>query len=416
MRSNKFPDGFTALCAILAITLLVAATAATAHAQATEKVIYGFPNATDGAIPKASLIFDAAGNLYGTTVLGGTYDCGTVFELSPQSGGGWTGQVLHSFFKNSKDGCEPFAGVTMDASGNLYGTTNIGGADACGTVFELSPQSGGRWAERLLHTFKSGKDGCMPYAGVILDASGNLYGTTDDGGTNTGGIVFELSPTTGGAYSEKILHTFSDNGIDGFAPRGGLTLDSAGNLYGTTYYGGAYINGSVFELKHTASGSWGEKILSSFYEFSFGPQNPSCTLIFDTAGNLYGTTYQGGAYNAGTAFELSPATGGTWNWTILHSFNNNGVDGAFPSAGLVLDHSGNLYGTTINGGTDTGGAAFELTPAGGGAWTETVLHSFGQAGDGFYPDASLILDSAGNLYGTVELGDEGNGTVFEITP
>jgi uncharacterized repeat protein (TIGR03803 family) len=269
----------------------------------------------------------------------------------------------------------------------------------------------------MLHSFKSnGKDGCIVYSGVIRDASGNLYGTTSQGGANSAGSVFELSPATGGTYTERILHAFSDDGVDGISPQAGVVLDPTGNLYGTTYYGGTYGNGTVFELKHTADGAWGEKILSSFYEFSFGPQNPFGGVIFDTAGNLYGTTYQGGAYNAGTAFELTPATGGTWNWMILHSLNNNGVDGAFPAVGLIFDTAGNLYGTTIYGGAEDGGIAFELTPAGGGAWTETVLHSFGQAGDGFYPDASLILDSAGNLYGTVELGDEGNGTVFEITP
>ena len=376
----------------------------------TEKLLHSF-NGTDGSVPDAGLIFDTAGNLYGTTYYGGTYDYGTVFELTRShdtAHGGWTEKVLHSF--NGADGGNLFGGLILDAFGNLYGTGNAGGF-GFGTVFELtrSPNTaGGGWTEKVLHSF-NGTDGAVPDAALIFDAAGNLYGTTTYGGGL--GNVFELTPAAGGGWTEKVLYNV------GNVPFGGLIFDSAGNLYGTTYYGGTYGHGAVFELTPVADGSWTEEVLYSFHNNDADGAGPYPTLIFDAAGNLYGTTYNGGFYGYGTVFELMPAAGGGWTEKVLHSFN--GTDGAYLFGGLIFDAAGNLYGTTVVGGSHGYGTVFELTPAAGGNWTEKVLYSFHNNGtDGAEPGwASLIFDAAGNLYGTtLDGGTYGYGTVFEITP
>ena len=214
-------------------------------------MLYSFNfNGTDGADPAAGLIFDAAGNLYGTTYGGGTYDWGTVFELTPAAGGGWTEKVLYSFLGGA-DGFFPAADLIFDAAGNLYGTTGYGGAYDNGTVFELTPTGGGDWTEKLLHSFSynlNGMDGTYPQAGLIFDAAGNLYGTTVGGGNYGGGTVFELTPTAGGNWTETVLHNFNRNGTDGADPYAGLIFDGAGNLYGTTSFGDVYGDGTVFQL------------------------------------------------------------------------------------------------------------------------------------------------------------------------
>ena len=311
-------------------------------------------------------------------------------------------QVLHSF-GNGMDGQFPYAGLIFDTSGNLYGTTNFGGTYTFGTVFELTPIAGGGWTEKVLYSFGNGTDGAYPEAGLIFDAVGNLYGTTYGGGTYGTGTVFELTPTGGGSWTEKVLHNFNDNGTDGFYPYAGLIFDAAGNLYGTTSQGGTYGDGTVFELTPAAGGVWTEKVLYSFNANGTDGTAPQAGLIFDAAGNLYGTTNQGGTYLSGTVFELTPAGGGVWTETVLHNFNDNGTDGAYPYAGLIFDGAGNLYGTTDGGGTYFGGTVFELTPAAGGSWTEKVLHNFNpNSTDGYEPYAGLIFDAAGNLYGTTD--------------
>src|SRR5664280_840402 len=305
MRAKRLSIRLKATLAILAATLFVASTWAAAQVQ--EKVLHNFNNdGTDGVGPRASLIFDAAGNLYGTTRIGGTYGSGTVFELMPVAGGTWTEQVLHSF-GNGADGREPVAGLILDTAGNLYGTTVAGGTYGDGTVFELTPAAGGNWTEQVLHNFNSdGTDGTNPNAGLIFDATGNLYGTTPDGGTYAYyGTVFELTPDGSGGWTERVLHSFG-NGTDGSSPYTGLVFDAAGNLYGATLYGGTYgAAGTVFELTPAGGGTWTEQVLHNFGSGTDGA-NPYAALVRDAAGNLYGTTNYGGTNNDGTVFEITP--------------------------------------------------------------------------------------------------------------
>ncbi len=383
------------------------------RAIGSEQVLYNFcPNGTggdcpDGKLPVAALISDTAGNLYGTTFSGGHNGYGAVFELIP-SNGTWTEKVLHSFNLDGQDGTNPAAAVAFDAAGNLYGTTVQGGVNNSGTVFELIPNNG-TWAESVLHSFGHAKDGATPQAGVILDSVGNLYGTTETGGVAGAGTVFELI-LNGGVWTEKVLHSFDTK--YGFELMAGLTMDGAGNLYGTTFVGGVYGYGTVFELIPNG-GKWTLNVLHSF-NIRYGAY-PLAGVILDAAGNIYGTTSNGGAYRDGVVFELI-SNNGKWTEKVLHNFN--GKFGMNPQAGLILDSSGNLYGTTSQGGLHNGGTVFELMPN-NGKWTENVLRGFskGSNNNGTSPEASLILDGAGNLYGTTRLGgSKGWGTVFEITP
>ena len=248
------PNKKTALTSLFlgSLVLFVFLTAAKPSIAASkEKVLHSFcydsSTCFDAAYPYAGLILDSDGNLYGTTTNGGSYDGGAVFELSPGPLGKWREKLLHSF-GNGKDGYIPFAGLVFDSSGNLYSTT--GGrvkGESSGTVFELSPNSDGKWTERVLHSF-NGNDGANPAAGLILVTGGNLYGTTQNGGTYSDGTVFELSPGTNGKWTERVLHSFSNNGKDGTNPEGGVIVDSSGNLYGTTRSGGAHGSGTVFEI------------------------------------------------------------------------------------------------------------------------------------------------------------------------
>lgn len=324
-------------------------------------------------------------------------------------------RVLHSFGPNQGT---PAAGLILDAAGNLYGTTNSGGAYDRGTAFELTPALGGGWAKKILHSFhEDGKDGYSPFAGLILDAAGNLYGTTVAGGAYNSGTVFELMRTVGGSWRERVLHSFDDDGADGTDPNASLVFDAAGNLYGTTSAGGADNSGTVFELTPQTGGNWSENISHNFSNNGTDGTGPYASLVFDVVGNLYGTTERGGVYNDGTVFELAIASGGGWIETVLHDFGS-GTDGEFPNAALTFDTAGNLYGTTPSGGAYTWGMAFELTPIAGENWTETVLHNFDPNGtDGLYPYASLIFDAVGNLYSTTSIGGAYNeGIVFELTP
>ena len=390
------------LIATLAIFMTILFAGGT-QAAAADNVLHSFNNdGTDGHAPYAGLIFDAAGNLYGTTYEGGTLGYGTVFELTPAGGGTWTEKVLYTF--SNTDGANPYAGLIFDTAGNLYGTTLQGGTHGFGTVFELTPAAGGTWTEKVLHDFNNdGTDAADPKAGLIFDAAGNLYGTAVEGGAHRGGAVFELTPAGGGAWTEKVLYSF----VAGGGPYGGVIFDGAGNLYGTTSGGGTSNAGTVFELTPAGGGSWTEQDLLDFN--GTNGAYPWAGLIFDAAGNLYGTTTQGGTYNAGTAFELMPAGGGTWTEKVLHSFGN-GTDGSSPQAGLIRDAAGNLYGTAFAGGSYGGGTVFRLNAQG-----EVLLQNFSGA-DGLDPNAGLIFDATGNLYGTTVFGGASNeGAVFEIT-
>jgi uncharacterized repeat protein (TIGR03803 family) len=413
MQDRKLSIGLTMALAMLALTMLTMCSPAAAQ---TETLLHSFSfneNGKDGSTPYSTLAIDASGNLYGTTFVGGAYNYGTVFEVSPKAGGGWTEKVLHSFINNGKDGDGPFAGVVLDAAGNLYGTTVGGGADGNGTVFELSPKAGGGWTESILHNFdaKDG-DGDGPYAGVVMDAAGNLYGTTVGGG-NGFGMLFELSPKEGGGWAETTQYYFPPVNPS----YSGLVLDDAGNLYCTLQFGGRLGAGAVFEL--SPEDEWRETFLHNFNDTGKGGSEPIASMIFDQAGNLYGTTFSGGAENRGVVFELAPAGDGGKIGRVLHSFSKDGPGGRFPFAGLILDAAGNLYGTTEAGGPLDAGTVFELTPTGGGIWTETTLYAFQHKGgkDGHFPYGGLVFDSAGNLYGTtLSGGTDGLGTVFEITP
>jgi uncharacterized repeat protein (TIGR03803 family) len=404
--------------ATLAAMLVLGGTRVIAQEFGQERTLRSF-NATGpgGNSPYASLILDNAGNLYGTTDSGGNRGAGNVFELTHGTGGGWSERVLHNLNSNGADGRNPGASLIFDGAGNLYGTATSGGVYHSGVVFELTPSTTGQWSETILHAFNSnGVDGYAPIGSLIMDHLGNLYGTTSAGGALEGGTVFRLAQKNG-RWVEKILHNFDDAGTDGYMPDSGLTLDAAGNLYGTTYYGGTYAHGTVFELTPGAGGVWTENLLHSFNNDGVDGYYPYAGLVIDSAGNLCGTTVFGGIYESpygyGTVFELSPVSGGAWTETVLHSFSGDAGDGRNPAGGLIFDSAGNLYGTTYFGGISGGGIAYELISADG--WAETVLHPFGGGSDGYSPQASLVFDSAGNLYGTTYEGGAYNyGAVFEI--
>lgn len=422
MQGNRSLAGLSTVLAIFAIAMFLTATTALAQ---SEKFLHSFdynpPTLYDGKQPEASLVMDTAGNLYGTTTTGGKQGWGTVFELSPRSTGGWSERILHNFNNNGFDGTKPFANVILDSAGNLYGTTSSGGFSGAGIVFEMVRGSGNAWTEKILYTFRGlgGHDGAFPMGGVILDATGNLYGTTHAGGkTSNGGTVFELSPTSSGPWTEAILFSFT--GSSGSGPMGNLIFDSAGNLYGTTQVGGTGAFGNVYELS-PSSGSWTETVLYTFQNNGVDPQYPAAGLVMDSAGNLYGTAVNGGQFSGGAVFELSNSAG-TWNETILHQFDySNNQDGINPNCALTFDAAGNLYGTTAAGGNaklgiNGLGTVFKLTPSSSG-WTETIVHNF-QGKDGQQPEAGVIFDGAGNMYGTTQQGGipVGDGIVFEITP
>jgi uncharacterized repeat protein (TIGR03803 family) len=415
-----------------------------------ETVLYTFQGGSDGGNPNGNLIFDSSGNLYGVTEFGGGGSCstnggtgcGTVFELSPNGSGGWTETILYSF-QGGNDGEGPSSGLIFDQAGNLYGTTTGGGGNVncaigCGTVFELSPNGSGGWTETLLYIFGTNggaSDGEQP-EGLIFDKSGNLYGPTGSGGNTlcdhdqdqSCGTVFELAPNGSGGWTETIIYSFPSGGA--FEPNPGLIFDQSGNLYGTTSQGGAGGCmgsggcGTVFELSPNGGGTWTATLLYQFVEDS-GGQIPLAGVIFDQSGNLYGTAAVGGAAGVGTVFELSPNGSGGWTEAALYSFQD-GSDGAFPDAGLIFDQSRNLYSTTGDGGGSTNcpggcGTAFELSPNGSGSWTETILYSFQGGKDGSAPNG-MIFDQSGHLYGTTSIGggtgcvnSYGCGVAFEIT-
>jgi len=417
MRSNRFPVSLTAALAIL----FAMSFATTVAAAPTETILYKF-SGTDGNSPHSTLIFDAAGNLYGTTEVGGLYDGGTVFELTPGTGGVWTQKVLYSFHKYGNGGRYPEGSLVFDTAGNLYGTTQQGGPNNAGTVFELTPGTGGIWTETTLHRFNI-KDGYSPWAALIFDKSGNLFGTTEYGGNHNNGVIFELSPKSGGGWSEKLLHTFNhphSHSPDGAQPMAELMFDALGNLYTTTFGGGPGPVGTVVELTPHPGANWTEAVIDSFGGLHTA-RNPAAGLVSDATGNLYGTTKGGGGHcNCGTVFELTPQSGGGWAETRLFAFGN--TSGAEPTASLIFDANGNLYGTATGSGAYQQGTVFELMPAAGGTWTETVLHDFKNDGtDGNQPRGGLVFDSSGNLYGTTGYGGNtacqlGCGTIFKITP
>lgn len=374
----------------------------------TEKILYSFTGGADGGSPTAGLVSDGRGNLYGTTSIGGstTCECGTVFELSPGSDGTWTIQTLYAFAGSfSEDGDQPNSELIFDSKGNLYGTTFQGGS-GFGSVFELSPGANNTWTEKVLYRFGF-TDGGFPYRGVTLDPAGNLYGATVQGGAYFNGTIYELVAGSNGSWTEKTLYSFT--GVnDGSEPECTLTFDALGNLYGTTTLAGPNDYGSVFELKRGANGNWSLKTIYAFTGVT--GLFPSSSLVFDSTGNLYGSAET-------TAFELMPGPNDTWTGKTLHTFTG-GTDGANAYSSLTLDKEGHLYGATSFGGKHQG-TVYELKPDADGSWTEKVLHRFaGGSGDGAFPLlANLLRDASGNIYGTTqEGGTSGAGVVYEITP
>ncbi len=380
--------------ACLVVALAVAVTQSTRAETLT--TLYTFSGGVDGAYPQAGLVLDTQGNLYGTAYGGGsvscTGGCGLVFEITPTG----SEKVLHSFLGGA-DGANPGAALIRDSQGNLYGTTYYGGSYGYGTVFELTPTG----VETVLHAFTGGTDGGFPNGGLVMDKQGHFYGTTTFGGLpNTeGGVVFEMTPDG----TETVLYSFGATNGDGVTPQAGLILDAQGNLYGTTLYTGTYRDccGTVFKVTPTGVAT----VLHTFTNYPDGAF-PWSSLVFDTQGNLYGTTYGGGSYGYGTVFEITQL--GTE--MVIYSFklprfsstnSHKRGDGANPVAGLVFDTQGNLYGTTKAGGVFSRyciacGTIFKITPTG----SETVLYGFTGGADGAYPYSSLVFDTQGNLYGT----------------
>jgi uncharacterized repeat protein (TIGR03803 family) len=453
----------------------------------TTSILYSFTGGTDGAQPVATVLRDQSGNLYTTTSCLGVCNSigGSVFELSPTSGG-WSPNVLYDF-PITLEGVNPNSPLISDAAGNLYGVTPVGGlhqsasnATTYGTIFELIPSANGTWTTRQLYTFTGGADGANPVGRLVMDSAGNLYGAALLGG-NSGkyceivdwesqlgecGTIFKLSPAGDGSWTFSLIYSFVGGYTDGANPAAGLLLDSAGNLYGVTSGGGASLYGTVFELSPSSSGTYTEKVIysatvennptspvvmdsngnlyggfvSGVYKLSpsggawtFSSLNayadelynvPGVTL--DAAGNLYGVNFGGGGpADDGFVFQLTPATGGTWNMNKLYVFEGGRYgDGSAPQGQLVFDSAGNLYGTTYSGGTKADGCGyygcgtvFKLTPSSTGPWTETILHAFNSVGDGATPLAGVIFDSNGNLFGTTYDGGSSNeGTVYKITP
>jgi uncharacterized repeat protein (TIGR03803 family) len=421
-----------------AATILVAILASSFAFSQTSSVVYRFKGGDDGTNPYSTLLADKAGNLYGTTMFGGgsancglvrgaPLGCGIVFELSlSASTGRWSEAVLYAF-TGLADGKEPTGGLAFDQKGNLYGTTVFGGTGGYGTVFQLQPPaSGGAWTFNVIHNLSGYNNGYPIYP--LVDTYGLVYFEEPGGGSLGLGAVSQLSPpaTAGGALLYKQLYSFK-HPPDAYLPIGTLILDKDGNLYGATAGGGTGYGenggGTVFELARPAAhgGTWTENIL---YSFQGDPDGlaPYSGVIRDPAGNLYGTTQQGGVYGPvyggyGTVYELSPPTeaGGAWTETVLYSFQGT-TDGKGPRAALVRDNHGNLYGTTI---TPT---VFELSApsVAGGSWTETTLNNFPVAKDGasdIFAGLTFRLPGKITLNGATTAGGiENNGVIFSVTP
>lgn len=413
MKNQKLSRTIKFARSISVVLALTTALAIVAPAQTVEGIygFYGYNFAYGG------MIADSAGNLYGTTQLGGTggckaNGCGSVFELSP-AGSGWTLTTIYSFM-GTTDGANPATGLAFDTKGNLYGTTPT-------TVFRLSPASGGGWTETTLHTFTGQSDGGTPAGPLVLDATGNLYGSTSYGGTLSGicgrsgcGVVYELSPNSDGSWQETVLHSFT-GGTDGAYPVGGLTL-ADGDLYGAAYLGGNLTGctgtgcGVVFELSPASSG-WKETVLHSFNGAADGA-GPQSGLAVNSAGNLFGTTSN--LYTRPVAFKLSRSRG--WKETILHSFTGSD-DGSAPVGPLSLDAAGNVFGESTapswcNSFIISCGVVFKLSSSNGG-WQVSALYKLGFV----QPSGGLLLDAVGDIFG-IDNGptETGNSEVFEIIP
>jgi uncharacterized repeat protein (TIGR03803 family) len=382
---------------VLAFSLVLGvAVLGTPSSQAqTFSIIHNFAW-NDGANPLAGLAIDSNETLYGTTSAGGSSGYGVVFAMNLAG----SEKVLYNF-TGGADGASPQSSLILDSLGNLYGSTYSGGTYGAGTVFEVT--KGGK--EKVLYSFTGGTDGASPIAGLAMDSTDNLYGTTFGGGAYGGGTVFEV--TKGG--KEKVLYSFGQ-GADGADPVAGVTLGTKGTIFGTTSTGGTYGYGIIFQLSPSSSG-WRETVLHTFEMESDGG-TPYAGLVFDQSGNLYGGATSGGDGGGGTIFELTPSGAG-WNFTVLYGLVGWDVSGPFRN--LMVDSSGTIYGTTHCDGTGQAGTAYELTQS-GSSWTYNSLYVFSPV-DGYYVYSNLVFDKRGNLYGTASVGAGNNyGAVFKVTP
>ncbi len=404
---------------LLTALILVLACGPLAHAQVFS-VIHTFSGGGDGYQPVSGLTIDQGGNLYGTT--SDYAGPGTVFQMKKKNGA-WLLATLYTF--NFYNGIIPQGRPVFGPGGAIYGTTTEGGGHIancgefnCGAVYSLRPpQTVCRavscpWTASLVYAF-TGPDGNQPYfVDPAFDSAGNIYGTTIEGGASLVGNVFQLTRSAGGNWTATSIHDFGTNPPDGFFPVSGVVLDSAGSVYGTTEGGGVNGPGAVYRLSRSGSG-WTETLIYSFTGGADG-SGPIGGLVFDSAGNLYGTTSGGGSGGGGTVFELSPAGGGAWNFTLLYSLPGANFNGPYDS--LSFDAAGNLYGTTYGNGAYSYGNVFKLT-RNNGNWTYTDLHDFTDGTDGGNPTGGVSIDSSGDLFGTTNFGGQNNnGVVWEIAP
>jgi uncharacterized repeat protein (TIGR03803 family) len=435
MRSNHLWIGGIGIFALLALPPVISsgvppARKANKQPSATVKVLYSFTGGSDGGTPLSDLTLDSAGNLYGTTSAGGTGSacqggCGTVFELK-HSANGWKEQVLYSF-KGGTDGASPQAGVIFDSAGNLYGTTNF-------TVFKLAPNSKGGWRESVIYGFSCQSDGCLPQTDLVFDTQGNLFGTAQRGGIQASkcdaldevgcGTVFELMPQSNGSWKETTIYEFA-GAPDGGQPSSAVVLDSLGNVYGTTGLGGTgkctFSSlfpgcGIVYKLTPSAGGKWTESVLYDFVRGGGFGIYPSGGLILDNASHLLGATVAGGN-GLGTVFELKQTQKG-WVQTVVYRFYGN-PDGAAPEGKVAMNSAGTLFGMTLGGGANHGGTVFALTPSMTNGWRESVISAFpkGSFLEEIPSGQGVVLDSNGHLYGTTSAGGTINsGSVYEVTP
>jgi uncharacterized repeat protein (TIGR03803 family) len=419
--TSVLSNGLRLAAVCIGLLCAFAAVAAQRVQAQTFTVIHTFTDGSDGANPQAGLTIDAGGNLYGTALRGGA-GYGTVFKLARRNSQ-WLLTPLYNF-AGGFDGVQPAGRVTIGPDGALYGTTLGGGyggsCGGCGTVFSLRPAPAPcstalcSWTKTSIYRFLGyPTDGQAPQGDLAFDHAGKLYGITFQGGSGGYGTVYQLTETNGN-WSEDILQSFTGDG-NGAYPLSGVILDSAGNLYGTMLTSSG-SGGQIYELTPAGSG-WTKNDLYDFQNGSDGSR-PDAGLIFDHSGNLYGAAAGGGAGGGGTAFELAHSNG-HWNFDLLYSFA--GTSYAGPAASLVMDGAGNLYGTTLGDGMYGYGSVFKLTRQGEG-WTYTSLHDFTGERDGGSPYSSLVFDASGNLYGTTAFGGSGLnclngcGVVFEITP
>ncbi len=418
MQTEKHLKIWTRQLAILSILL---ALAPVGWAGSKYKVLYNFKGGDDGIDPHGNLVFDAAGNLYGTTAQGGGTSachgeyqgCGIVFQLKPRSSGQWKENVLYSFTNGSTGGVGLEGNLVLDTAGNVYGTAYWGDSDFEGTVFELTPGSNG-WTEKDIYAFcPSGcDDGGSPASGVIFDNAGNLYGTATAGGADGGGVIFKLAPSNG-SWTESVLYSFCPYNFcrGGWYPWG-LTRTANGDLYSTTTYGGNYFwpcvpgdgCGAVFKFDPN-SGDYAALHRFDGRDGAF----PNSAVVLDEQGNVYGTTTNDGAFGCGTVFQLSPEAKGGWTYNVRYNLRTTASVGS-----MVIDSAGDLYGASSGACQNQAGEIFKLTHSDNRHWQYTPIYTFDTGAE---PSSGLIYDKEGNLYGTAASGGTyGYGFVFEVTP